>query len=88
MGPISSNNQGGFCALNLKTGQKIKRTHATILPATNIVITWVHAAMATKDKMSNGLIFVSWTGNTIINDLNTTANAEDNDASGDDYSNK
>ena len=42
--------------------------------------------MATRDKMSNGLIFGNRTGNTTINDLNPAANGEGNDVSDDDYS--
>ena len=84
VGPID-NNQGGFDAFNLKTGQQIKRTHATMLPATNTVVKRVHA-MVIKDKMSNGLIFGDQVGNTTINDLDPIANAEEDDASDNVYS--
>ena len=84
LGPIG-NNQGRFFALNLKTGHQIKHTHPTILPATDIAIDRVHA-MATKEKMSNGLIFGDRAWNTTILDLNLTSNTEDNDASDDDFS--
>ena len=83
LGPIG-NNQGGFYALNLKTGQRIKHIHATILPATDIAINWVHV-MVTKERMCTGFIFGDRTGNTTILDLATTSNTDDNDASDGDY---
>ena len=47
-GPIG-NNEGGFYAINLKTGQQIKRNCATIFPPTKAVIDRIQE-LATKDK--------------------------------------
>ena len=71
-GPIG-NNEGGFYAINLKTGQQIKRNRAIILPATQAVINRIQE-LATKDKMSTGLTFGDGIGKTTIGDITTTKN--------------
>ena len=81
-GPIG-NAQGGFYALNLSTGEQIKRFKATLLPATQTIIDKVHQ-LADKEKAVEGLLF-NKPGT--IHDLEDTSNTEDDDASDGDYSN-
>ena len=83
-GPIG-NNEGGFCAINLKTGKQIKRNQATILLATQAVIDPIQE-LATEDKMNSGLTFGDGMGKTTISDITTTENAEEDDASDGNYS--
>ena len=83
-GPIG-NAQGGFYAINLKTGQQIKRFRATTLPITDTIISRVHE-LADKENVESGLIFGDRNNATTIHDLNADNNSQDDDASDGDYS--
>ena len=86
IGPIG-NIQGGFYALNLSTGQQIKRFRATTLPVSDAIITRVHQ-LAEAENAPQGLSFGDRDNNTTIHDLSIDNNPEDDDASDRDYSNE
>ena len=83
-GPIG-NPQGGFYAINLKTGQQIKRHRATTLPVTEAIIARVHQ-LAEDENSPAGLIFADRNNHTTIHDLATINNEDDDDATDGNYS--